>query len=48
MFKGEEAKVEVGAGKKTGVPFQRDQLTRVLEVLGTIESPFLSALYDGR
>jgi len=36
MFKGEEAKMELGA-KKGGVPFQRDQLTRVLEVLGTVE-----------
>lgn len=36
MFKGEEAKIELGA-KKGGVPFQRDQLTRVLEVLGTID-----------
>ncbi|KAI5480859.1 cyclin-dependent protein kinase [Pseudohyphozyma bogoriensis] len=37
MFKGEEAKVEIGGGKKTGVPFQRDQMTRVIEVLGSIE-----------
>lgn len=36
MFKGEEAKIELGA-KKGGVPFQRDQLTRVLEVLGSID-----------
>ncbi|BGP33483.1 cyclin-dependent protein kinase [Rhodotorula toruloides] len=35
MFKGEEAKIELGA-KKGGVPFQRDQLTRVIEVLGSI------------
>ncbi|GAA5932926.1 hypothetical protein JCM3775_005266 [Rhodotorula graminis] len=37
MFKGEEAKMELGA-KKGGVPFQRDQLTRVLEVLGTVDA----------
>ncbi|SCZ87881.1 BZ3500_MvSof-1268-A1-R1_Chr2-3g05349 [Microbotryum saponariae] len=37
MFKGEEAKVEIGAGKKGGVPFQKDQMTRVIEVLGSIE-----------
>ena len=36
MFKGEEAKVDM-AGKKGGVPFQRDQLTKVLEVLGSID-----------
>lgn len=40
MFKGEEAKIEVGGGlgKKGGVPFQRDQMTRVVEVLGTVDS----------
>ncbi|KAK4700677.1 cyclin-dependent kinase 8/11, partial [Phenoliferia sp. Uapishka_3] len=38
MFKGEEAKVEIGGGgKKGGVPFQRDQMTRVVEVLGSID-----------
>ncbi|GAA5981348.1 hypothetical protein JCM11641_005292 [Rhodosporidiobolus odoratus] len=36
MFKGEEAKMELGA-KKGGVPFQRDQLTRVLEVCGSVD-----------
>ncbi|BGP17783.1 hypothetical protein JCM10213_001715 [Rhodosporidiobolus nylandii] len=36
MFKGEEAKIELGA-KKGGVPFQRDQLTRVIEVCGSID-----------
>ncbi|BGP56621.1 hypothetical protein JCM8202_000193 [Rhodotorula sphaerocarpa] len=35
MFKGEEAKIELGT-KKGGVPFQRDQLSRVIEVLGSI------------
>ena len=40
MFKGEEAKVEVGGerGKKGGVPFQKDQMGRVIEVLGNIDS----------
>lgn len=38
MFKGEEAKVEIGGGgKKGGVPFQRDQMSRVVEILGTID-----------
>lgn len=39
MFKGEEAKVEAGAerGKKGGVPFQKDQMSRVVEVLGSID-----------
>ncbi|GAA5832399.1 hypothetical protein JCM11251_006439 [Rhodosporidiobolus azoricus] len=36
MFKGEEAKIELGA-KKGGVPFQRDQLSRVIEVCGSID-----------
>lgn len=36
MFKGEEAKIEIGA-KKGGVPFQKDQLTRIFEVLGSID-----------
>ncbi|GAA5858890.1 hypothetical protein JCM1840_006604 [Sporobolomyces johnsonii] len=36
MFKGEEAKIELGA-KKGGVPFQKDQLSRVVEVLGSID-----------
>ncbi|CEQ41612.1 SPOSA6832_03350, partial [Sporobolomyces salmonicolor] len=36
MFKGEEAKIELGT-KKGGVPFQRDQLSRVVEVLGSID-----------
>lgn len=36
MFKGEEAKVEMG-GKKGGVPFQRDQMTKVVEVLGSVD-----------
>ncbi|GAA6032148.1 hypothetical protein JCM8097_007097 [Rhodosporidiobolus ruineniae] len=36
MFKGEEAKIELGA-KKGGVPFQRDQLSRVVEVCGSID-----------
>lgn len=42
MFKGEEAKVEVGGerGKKGGVPFQKDQMGRVIEVLGNIDSAF--------
>jgi cyclin-dependent kinase 8/11 len=40
MFKGEEAKVEMGAGKKGGVPFQRDQMSRVVEVLGNIDREF--------
>lgn len=35
MFKGEEAKIDAGT-KKGGVPFQRDQLSRVVEVLGSI------------
>ncbi|GAA5990099.1 hypothetical protein JCM10908_005821 [Rhodotorula pacifica] len=35
MFKGEEAKIDAGT-KKGGVPFQKDQLTRVVEVLGSI------------
>lgn len=39
MFKGEEAKVEIGGGgKKGGVPFQRDQMTRVVEILGNVDS----------
>lgn len=39
MFKGEEAKVELGgAGKKGGVPFQKDQMSRVVEVLGSVDS----------
>jgi cyclin-dependent kinase 8/11 len=44
MFKGEEAKLEAATGpatggqKKSSVPFQRDQLTRVFEVLGTPNS----------
>lgn len=41
MFKGEEAKIEIGAGKKGGVPFQKDQLSRIVEVLGSIESRLL-------
>lgn len=36
MFKGEEAKVDMGV-KKGGVPFQRDQMTRVVEVLGSVD-----------
>lgn len=36
MFKGEEAKVEMG-GKKGGVPFQRDQMSRVVEVVGSVD-----------
>ncbi|GAA6003656.1 hypothetical protein JCM10207_003531 [Rhodosporidiobolus poonsookiae] len=36
MFKGEEAKIELGA-KKGGVPFQRDQLSRVVEVCGSVD-----------
>ncbi|GAA5933578.1 uncharacterized protein JCM15063_001353 [Sporobolomyces koalae] len=36
MFKGEEAKIEIGS-KKGGVPFQRDQMSRVIEVLGSID-----------
>ena len=44
IFKGEEAKVE---GKKTtsGLPFQRDQVLKIFEVLGTPdgESPFSAA-----
>ena len=44
IFKGEEAKVE---GKKTtgGLPFQRDQVLKILEVLGTPdgESSFSAA-----
>ncbi|GAA5880082.1 hypothetical protein JCM3774_003303 [Rhodotorula dairenensis] len=35
MFKGEEAKIDAGT-KKGGVPFQRDQLSRVVEILGSI------------
>lgn len=39
MFKGEEAKIEIGgAAKKGGVPFQKDQLSRIVEVLGNIDS----------
>lgn len=41
MFKGEEAKIEIGGGgKKSGVPFQKDQLSRIIEVLGSIDSTF--------
>lgn len=47
MFKGEEAKVEVGGAngggggqKKSGVPFQRDQMSRVIEVLGSVDREF--------
>ncbi|GAA5839653.1 hypothetical protein JCM3766R1_000931 [Sporobolomyces carnicolor] len=36
MFKGEEAKIEMGS-KKGGVPFQRDQMSRVIEVLGSVD-----------
>ncbi|GAA6063607.1 hypothetical protein JCM10212_006224 [Sporobolomyces blumeae] len=36
MFKGEEAKIEMGT-KKGGVPFQRDQMSRVIEVLGSVD-----------
>jgi cyclin-dependent kinase 8/11 len=42
MFKGEEAKIEIGGGaKKGGVQFQKDQLSRIIEVLGNIDSTFL-------
>lgn len=42
MFKGEEAKIEMGS-KKGGVPFQRDQMSRVIEILGSVDrrSPVL-------
>ena len=46
IFKGEEAKIE---GKKTtgSLPFQRDQVLKILEVLGTpdgeLPNPFLLA-----
>lgn len=41
MFKGEEAKVEIGGGgKKGGVPFQRDQMGKVIEVVGSVDSAF--------
>lgn len=36
MFKGEEAKIEMGS-KKGGVPFQRDQMSRVIEILGSVD-----------
>lgn len=35
VFKGEEAKIEGGGAGKKSVPFQRDQLLKILEVLGT-------------
>jgi cyclin-dependent kinase 8/11 len=42
MFKGEEAKVDLGGGgKKGGVPFQKDQMHKVLEVCGSIDSESL-------
>lgn len=34
IFKGEEAKIE----NKKQLPFQKDQMLRILEVLGTIDS----------
>lgn len=43
MFKGEEAKVDNTTSKKTasgGVPFQKDQLNKIFEVLGTPTSAF--------
>ena len=39
MFKGEEAKIEMGS-KKGGVPFQRDQMSRVIEVLGSVDREY--------
>lgn len=37
LFKGDEAKVDVGSKKAGGVPFQRDQMTKVTELLGNID-----------
>ena len=37
LFKGDEAKVDIGSKKAGGVPFQRDQMTKVTELLGNID-----------
>lgn len=37
LFKGDEAKVDMAGSKKGGVPFQKDQMTKIMELLGSID-----------
>lgn len=43
IFKGEEAKID----NKKSVPFQRSQLTKIIEVMGTPTSKFQKGKYVG-